>query len=140
VERLTDRTASEQIELLEPYTVDEIEHLRSLLNAADQAAGDDASVRRRIAFLRHGLDFTELQAEAFRLCAQARKKPLDAAGREAARALLGRKWLFMRDLFRKEPLAVNMGSTRWGETTGFYELGNEIPVCLQATREAGKED
>jgi len=91
VERLTDQTAAKEreksetrsIDVTEPYTPQVIAELRALLDDADKSAGNNAMVRRRIAFLRLGLDFTELQAKVYRmlrLAKQRRQGSKDSAG------------------------------------------------------------
>ena len=81
--------------------------LKAQLDAADKAAGDDATVRKRIAFLRAGLDYSAVtcQAAQLRLAAQ-EQQPFDKA---LAAKLLDRRWLMMRGMLKTQPLAVNVG-------------------------------
>jgi hypothetical protein len=121
LEQLTDQMAAGERGFTDPYTPEVIAELRALLEAADQAAGDEV-VRQRIAFLRCGLDFTEVQAEAYRLLALV-QDPAQPVDRAAAARLLDRKYLRMRDIFQKNPLAVNVAYLCWGEWDRFGALG-----------------
>jgi hypothetical protein len=56
------------------FTPDSLRQLRSQLDAAEHAAGGDEPVRARIAFLRMGLNFTELQVTLDALNDQAAAK------------------------------------------------------------------
>jgi hypothetical protein len=94
-----------------------------MLDAADKAAGNDAAVRRRIAFLRCGLDFTELQAKVYRLLALAGQRRLTDAEKTEAGQLLDTKWRRMREIFEKEHYAVNVAALCWGEWGRFKRLG-----------------
>lgn len=80
--------------------------LRELLVAAARATAADAASGRRVAFLRAGLEFTAISAEAHRLARVA-----DAGGAvdpQAASGLLERRWQLMRMLLQEHPLAVNV--------------------------------
>ncbi|MBM3333857.1 DUF4838 domain-containing protein [Candidatus Sumerlaeota bacterium] len=93
------------------YTVEALAELRSLLRAADQAAGDDETIRRRTEFLRLGLSFTELQATVDRLADAARnKQPVDRA---LAQRLMDLNYLVMRDIARNHNLAINVAHLMW---------------------------
>jgi hypothetical protein len=82
--------------------------LRGLLNAAEQAAGDDRAIADRIAFLRLGLNFTELQDE---LDSMARRATAgESVDRDRARLLVDLNGLVLRDLLRRHPLAIHVPS------------------------------
>jgi hypothetical protein len=81
-----------------------IAELRTLLRAASKATESDAPSHRRVAFLRAGLEFTALNAEAHRLADTA---PVDA---KAAGDVMERRSQLMRALLRQQPLAVNVGT------------------------------
>jgi hypothetical protein len=93
--------------LAEKFTAEAVADLRKLLAAASKDAGDDAGVRRRVAFLRVGLEYTALTAEAYRLADAAREAP--RADTAAGVKMLDRRWLLMRDILKGWPLAVNVG-------------------------------
>jgi hypothetical protein len=94
-----------QFPKIAPETIDE---LRQLLVAAAKATENDAPSHRRVAFLRGGLEFTALNAEAHRMAdATASGAAPDA---KAAGNVMERRWLLMRALVRQQPLAVNVGT------------------------------
>lgn len=91
---------------LEQYTPQAIEALRGVLDEAGKAAGDDAALKRRVEFLRCGLEFTALTADAARMRREA------VAGRavdlKAAAGVLERRATLMREIAMKEPMALNV--------------------------------
>jgi len=130
IEQLTSQTAAEKrdgdqtsIDVTGPYKPRVIDELRAILDAADKAAGDKPAVRRRIEFLRLGLDFTELQAKIYRLLGLAQQRQLSAAEKNEAIQLLDQKWLLMRRIFQQEHFAVNVSALCWGEWGRFKKLG-----------------
>ncbi len=124
IEQLTDRAAAKRnADVTEPYTPQVIAELGAMLDAADKAAGDDMAVRRRIAFLRVGLDFTELQAKIYRLLAVAGQGSPTAEQKRQAKQLLDAKYQRMRQIFEKEHFAVNVAALCWGEWGRFKRLG-----------------
>jgi len=131
VEQLTNQTAGvrrennewRNIDVSDPYTPQVIGELRGLLDAADRAAGNNEALRQRIAFLRTGLDFTELQAKIYRMLGLAGQRRLTAAEKEKAQKLLDQKWLMMREIFQREHFAVNVAAMCWGEWGRFKRLG-----------------
>ncbi|MBN2271547.1 MAG: DUF4838 domain-containing protein, partial [Sedimentisphaerales bacterium] len=135
VEQLTEFTAakkgrdinSQTADVTEPYTPREIAALRSLLNAADETVKDNQEVRRRIAFLRVGLDFTELQAQIYRLLRLSGERRLEPAERTQAIELLDKKFLMMRDIFQNNHFAVNVAGMSWSEWGRFKKLGWDGP-------------
>jgi len=78
--------------------------LRAELVAAAKATEQDAPARRRVAFLRAGLEFTALSAELHGMA--------EAAGNgepeKAAAVLLDRRWQMMRAIAQQQPLAINV--------------------------------
>jgi hypothetical protein len=135
VEQLTDRVAAEKLELLDVYTAETIVELGALLDAAEREGGADPEVRRRVAFLRRGLDFTALQAEAHRLCARLQANTPDAAARSEAQRLLDRKWLFMRRSFQAEPYAIDAALNKFYEAS-FTAMGGMPSAEVRASVEA----
>jgi len=106
VEALRDPVSKEASStMLSKYTTAAIEELRGLLAAAEHAAGEDKPLKKRIAFLRAGLDYTAASAEAAGLRAQVQ------AGRPVQQALVNRlmerRRQIMRELAVNEPLAIN---------------------------------
>jgi len=142
VEKATDQIAARESGPTDPYTPEVLAELRGLLDAAEKAAGEDAAARARVAFLRAGLEWTALQAEAYRMAAAAKENPA-GVDRAAAAALLDRRYLMARGLFRKSYLAVNVAYLSWGEAGRFNALGWKGPSAAaqkQATEadEAGR--
>jgi len=95
------------------YTPKVIRQLRWLLNEAEQAAGDDETVRSRIAFLRIGLNFTELQMAINRMVEQAKVRD-PALDSNRASQLLALNYFMLRDIVRNDHLAVNAIYLMWG--------------------------
>jgi hypothetical protein len=108
-----------------PYTPEVLTELRSDLDAADRATMDDTASRRRITFLRRGLDFTEIQATAYRLLR--RVGELNADEKAEAARLLDRRWVMMRKMFEEEHYAVNVAAVLQGEERRFAPLGWKGP-------------
>jgi hypothetical protein len=80
--------------------------LRRLLNEAEAAAQDDEPARARIVFLRHGLNFTDLQNTLDELTRRAEAG--EEVDRSRATLLVDLNTLVLRDLMRHHPLAVNV--------------------------------
>ncbi|MBL7153300.1 MAG: DUF4838 domain-containing protein [Phycisphaerae bacterium] len=131
IEQLTDKTAarkgrdinSQNADVTEFYTPRVIAELRGLLSEADNAAKENAEVQHRIAFLRIGLDFTELQAEIYRLLRLSGQRQLEPAERTQATRLLDKKFLMMRNIFEENHYAINVAVMSWGEWGRFRRLG-----------------
>jgi hypothetical protein len=135
IEELTNRIAAEELEITDPYTPEAIAELRGHLDAAEKAAGEEAAVRRRVAFLRRGLDWADVQARAYRMLARLKlpaaspedKQPAyrEATPEEKAEAgkLLDARYRMMRRILKEEPYAVNVGYVMWGEGARFAPLG-----------------
>ncbi len=125
IERLTDQIAATTdpgslrgVDVTVPYTAEIISELGGLLDQAEKSAAEDEIILARIAFLRRGLDFTDLQAQAYRFLRQ--EGDVD---REAAHRLLDRKYWLMRDIFEKSHLAVNVAYVAWGGGAHWRRLG-----------------
>ena len=98
--------------------------LRGYLGTAERATAEDAGSRRRIAFLRRGLDLTEIEAAAHRLL---RQTELNADEKAEARRLLDRRWVMMRKIFEEEHYAVNVAAVLQSESQRFSPLGWKGP-------------
>lgn len=130
VEQITDsiaqRTAAAETRRLDitgPYKPEIIEQLSGLLDRAIKLAGEDETVISRIAFLRRGLEFTAVQARAYRA--------LDARAelnRADVHRLLDRKYRMMRDIFENEHLALNVSYVAWGGGGRWERLGWRWPA------------
>jgi hypothetical protein len=89
-----------------------IGELRGLLDAAERASGDDETVRARIAFLRMGLNFTELQMTLDALNDQAAAKD-PAFDRRRAERLLELNYVTLRDIVQNHNLALHAPYLMW---------------------------
>jgi hypothetical protein len=96
-------------------TPETIGELRASLVAAAKATEQDAPSHRRVAFLRAGLEFTAISAEAHRLAdAAANGGSLDA---KKANEVMERRWQMMRAILQHHPLAVNVGVVAGNDVT-----------------------
>ncbi|EDY22446.1 hypothetical protein CfE428DRAFT_0571 [Chthoniobacter flavus Ellin428] len=84
-----------------------IDQLRGLLVAAAKATEKDAPAHRRVAFLRAGLEFTAINAQAHRLAEAAEAGTPPEA--KAVSEVMEHRWQLMRALLQQQPLAVNVG-------------------------------
>jgi len=138
VEALTNQCAAGETGVTEPYTPEAVAELGGLLDAADRKAAADEAVRGRLAFLRTGLDFTDIQARIYRRLAEAGAgKAVDKA---AAGRLLDEKFAMMRGIFAGRHLAVNVGHVCWGEWGRFKALGWKGPGPDAASRTEADEE
>jgi Domain of unknown function (DUF4838) len=125
VEELTNKVAAKELNLLDVYPPENIAALNSILGSAKEKAKGNKAVLKRIAFLRKGLEFTNLQAEAYRMCQRRAKNKGDKKLKAEAQAMLDRKWKFMRDTFIKNPIVADMATGRFYEYSRFVLLGKE---------------
>ncbi|TCO87553.1 uncharacterized protein DUF4838 [Chthoniobacter flavus] len=108
-----------------PYTPEVLAELRGYLDAADRATAGDAASQRRIAFLRRGLDLTEIEAAAHSFLRRA--KELNADEKAEAVKLLDRRWVTMRKIFTEDHYAVNVAGLLQAEDHRFKPLGWKGP-------------
>ena len=125
VEEITDGLARQansdparRLNITRPYTPEIIEELSGLLDQAETLAEGNKTVLARIAFLRWGLSFTDVQAGAYRFLEQK-----TGADRTAAQRLLDGKYWMMRDIFENGHLAVNVAYVAWGGGGYWKRLG-----------------
>lgn len=140
IEALTDRVAASGSPKLEPYTADACAELDGLLDEADRLAAGDGLVRRRIAFLRAGIEFAALQARTHGHEAAYRDRKADPAADAAFRADLEAKFQLMRRIFREQPLALNTPMIAWGSEGIFRKFGWNGARSLPADRWDADED
>jgi hypothetical protein len=143
IETLTDAVAAHASPVTSPYTPETVAELGALLEAARQADVDE-TVRRRVAFLRYGLDFAALQQQAYAFLAAHADKALSAADKAQIMALQQAKWTFMHTFFQEEPLAINMPMVAWGGEGNFRKYGwkgaaGALPKAKTEADEEGKE-
>ncbi len=108
--------------LIAPET---ISAMRAELIAAAKSTENDPPSHRRVAFLRAGLEFTAISAEAHRLADAA----ANGAHPEAKKVneVMERRWQMMRAILRQHPLAVNVGVVAAGDVTLSSALGWKGP-------------
>ena len=131
IEELTNQTAAHKpdtpdlrdADVTEPYSPQVITELGKLLDAADKIAGNNEVIRRRIAFMRLGLEFTEVQSKVYRLLRLSSLRKPTPIERQQATKLLDQRWLMMRKLFEEDHYAVNVGMLCWADRGRFRRLG-----------------
>ena len=125
IEAITDEVAAQELtSLLAPYTPEVCAELHGLLDQAEKAAAkDDEIVRRRIDFLRTGIDFVEIQAKTHRFAEAHRDVRPTPEELEAFLADMEEKFQLMREIFREDPLALNTPMIAWGSEGTFRRLG-----------------
>lgn len=126
IEELTNRTAAEEVSLSTPYTPEVIAELRGILDVAAKAEPEPAA-QRRLAMLRAGLEFTDLQSQCYAWYDRNEKADLTKEEKAAFLALMDRKWALMRRIFKEEPLAVNVAYVCWGGEARFGKMGWSKP-------------
>jgi hypothetical protein len=97
-------------------TPETIQKLRALLAQADTAAGSDKALKGRIAFLRAGLNHTELFETMSRISNEAKEGK--AHDKVQVRQLMDLVYLSLRDLAISNPNAINIGWVVRG--TGYF--------------------
>lgn len=121
----------------QPYTEEIVAQLRGFLDEGRRAT-EDPIIRRRIDFLRVGLDWTEIQGRLYRLADRYREiqeanddHPTDEAALTAVRTeahdLLDERYLMARRMLYEWPLAVNIAHLHRGEMGLLSMLGWKGP-------------
>lgn len=112
--------------LIKPETLDA---MRATLIAAAKATASDPASNHRVSFLRAGLEFTAITAEAHRL-----KETAEATGTkpDAAKvsAVMEHRWQLMRAIFQTHPLAVNVALVAANDAPLNSALGWKGPGAL----------
>lgn len=127
VETITNLGAvDEKLHMLDPFTPKRVAKLAGYLDAAVKEAGGDEGAVARIAFLRSGLDFTDMQAKAFRMSNKVKADRKDAKLKAEGKKVLNEKWTYMRDLFMRYPMSIDPGLARFYSGRCFYYLGSRI--------------
>ena len=122
IEELTSKIASEELSVTAPYTPAVVAELKDLLDAADKGADDD-TIRRRVTFLRRGLELAALQHKAHALIETAGEERERSVMKALVREVQQEKWLLMRRIFREDPMAVNVAMVAWGGEGAFHKFG-----------------
>ncbi|NLX96880.1 MAG: DUF4838 domain-containing protein [Rhodopirellula sp.] len=141
IEQTTSLIATEGLGLTVPYTPQVVAELKSLLDAADNAADDD-TIRRRVTFLRRGLEFTALQHKAHALIESAEEGRVSPELKASLRIVQQEKWLLMRRIFREDPMAINVAGIAWGGEGVFRRFGwsgaKSVPQAVIEADEEGR--
>lgn len=122
IEEITSQIAAGSLSLTAPYTPPVVAELTALLDAAEKGADND-TIRRRISFLRRGLEFTALQHKTHALLDSMPEGRASPELKASVRAIQQEKWLLMRRIFREDPMAVNVAMVAWGGEGSFRRLG-----------------
>jgi hypothetical protein len=115
-------TASRHEPAFSGFTDALLAELNTLIARAAEETAADAESAKRVEFVRTGTRWTELEVKAHRFLEAG-----DAADKAAAKVILDQRFAMMREIFQKQPLAVNVGYVSWGEDGGWSKLGWKAP-------------
>lgn len=118
--------------LAEQYDAGTIATLRSHLNQARQAIGNNETQLKRVDFLQAGLDFAELQAQAFGWV-QEIKSNGKAGKQQAIDSLMTKRYRIMKEIYYNQPLANDISYLLWGSENTFRSLQSAKTKKLLAT-------
>ncbi len=128
VKNITNQGATnEQQHMLAPFTTNVITELAGYLDNAQRTEFNNKKISQRIDFLRSGLAFTDMQAKAYRLNNQIKQNPHDKTLQVRGQKMLDKKWEFMRNLYKKYPLSIDVALARFYSERCFSYLGNRKP-------------
>lgn len=140
IEAITDSVAAGGGNKLAPYTADTCVALHRLLDEADTLATGDELIRRRIAFLRSAITFTEVQARTHAFEAAHKNQKPAPEEMDGFRADMETKFHLMRRLYRDQPLALNPAMIAWGSEGKFRKFGWNGAKSLPTGRWDADED
>jgi len=123
---------AETTTLAQQYNANNIAILRGHLNDARKAIGNDETQLKRVDFLESGLNFAELQAQAFSLLNEVKANG-KAGKQEAIDSLMTKRYALMKDIFHHQPLAVDISYLLWGSEGIFRPLQSANTKQLLAT-------
>jgi hypothetical protein len=118
--------------LAQQYDAPNITLLRSYLNQARQAIGNDATQLKRVDFLETGINFAELQSQAFGWV-QEIKSNGKAGKQEAIDSLMTKRYSLMKELYQNQPLAIDISYLLWGSEGTFRPLQSSKTKQLLAS-------
>lgn len=122
LESVFSGTASRHEDSFSGFTDAVLAELDKFMAQAEHEAASDADSLKRVQFMRVGLRWTGIEVRAHRFLAH----PANA-DKVAAKRVLDERFAFMREVFQKQPLAVNFGYISWGEDGGWGQLGYRSP-------------
>jgi hypothetical protein len=118
LEALMNEAAARKGKAAAAFGPEAIAALRKELGQARKEAGGDAAIVKRVAFLELGLRWAEVEARAHSFLSDPAK-----ADRKAAGKVLDERFVLMKEVFEKAPLAVNVTYLSWGEDALWTRLG-----------------
>jgi hypothetical protein len=138
VEAITNKGAvNEKLHMLDPFTPEVVAKLAGYLDNAGKAAKDDDDALAKLAFLRSGLEFTDMQAKAYRMSEKVKKDRSNKKLKAESQKVLDEKWSFMRNLFMKYPMSIDPGLARFYSERCFYYLGSRHSPSKEVLEKAG---
>ncbi len=126
LEALMNEVASKKTKTMAAFDAEALAALRKELDQARQEAGDNVTIRKRVDFLELGLRWTVLETRAHALLAEGAK-----TDKQEAKKTLDERFLLMRELFQKTPLALNAAYISWGEDGLWSRVGWNRPKPSQ---------
>jgi hypothetical protein len=121
LEALMNEAAAKKGKDKAAFTPEAVVRLRKELEQARREAGSDLAIVKRLDFLELGLRWTEIELRAHAFLADPK------ADRERARKLLDERFVLMREVFERTPLALNVAYIFWGEDALWDRLGWKQP-------------
>lgn len=122
LESVYSGTASRHEPSFSGFTDAALAELDKLMAQAEREAAGDADALKRVQFVRVGLRWTGIEVRAHRFLADPA-----TADKAAAKQVLDERFALMREIFQKQPLAVNVGYVSWGEDGLWGQLGYRSP-------------
>jgi hypothetical protein len=126
LESLMNEAAIKKTKATAMFSAEALLGLRKDLDQARKEAGKDAAIAKRVAFLELGLRWTEIEIRSHALLIEPAK-----ADKTAAKKILDERFVLMRELFQKTPLAVNVAYVSWGEDAVWAKVGWERPSSIR---------
>ncbi len=130
VEQITDQIAAGQLRIVTPYTREVVDELRTILDEAAEATRDEPDAKRRVAFLRDGLEYTDAYTAFYRLEREHQESGggrLSPEMKARMREALDRNWVESRRIFEHNHLAVNIATVAYGSWSYYARFGWSEP-------------
>lgn len=113
------------------YDASAIATLKGYLDEAQQATVGDMAIQKRIEFVRQGLSFAELQAQAFDLV-QDIKDHGKTNKEKIAEDLMTKRYSLMKTIYQNHTLAIDIPMLLWGSEASFRSLQTSKTKSLLA--------
>jgi hypothetical protein len=111
LEALTNEAAMKELKHLEPFHPETITELNGMLMGARRLTEGDPAILKRIDFLKAGLDWTAINAQAHALL----REPSKSGEASEKKRILDERYAVMRAIFRNNFSAVNVAAVSWSE-------------------------